>query len=161
MRSAHRKRPSSEKGFALVTALMACAILFALAMLIIQLSTGDLRISARSVGDKKASIAAEAGVQKVLSSFDPAIPLSADKTKVDAAKAPDSDYSFAAPTPPPPGRPTFAPMTGYSIGGGQSWGQTLYETTITGRNTRYDPPTSVQVDVGIGYGPVEISTMSR
>jgi hypothetical protein len=139
---------------------MACAILFALAMLIIQLSTGDLRVSARSVGDKKASIAAEAGVQKVLSSFDPVIPPSATNAAVDAANAPGSDYSFAAPTPPTSG-PTFAAMTGYSIGGGQSWGQTLYVTTITGRNTKYLPPTSVQVEVGIGYGPVEISTMSR
>ena len=160
MRSAHRKRPSSEKGFALVTALMACAILFALAMLIIQLSTGDLRVSVRSVGDKKASIAAEAGVQNVLANFDPVIPASADAIAVDAANAPDSKYSYAAPTPPTSG-PTFAPMTGYSIGGGQSWGQTLYETRITGRNTRYIPPASVQVDIGIGYGPVEVSTMSR
>lgn len=158
MRLAHRKRPSSEKGFALVTALMACAILFALAMLIIQLSTGDLKVSARSVGDKKASIAAEAGVQKVLSSFDPENRPSATTVAVDATNAPGSVYSFSAPAPPTSG-PAFAPMTGYSIGGGQSWGQTRYGTTITGRNTRYDA--SVQVDVGIGYGPVEISTMSR
>jgi hypothetical protein len=46
---------------------------------------------------------------------------------------------------------------GYSIGGGKFWGQTRFETTITGQNTRYE--TQVQVRVGIGYGPVEISTM--
>jgi Tfp pilus assembly protein PilX len=160
MRSTNRKKLSSEKGFALFTALMACGILFALAMLILQLSTGDLRVSARSVGDKKASLAAEAGVQRVLASYDPENPPSASNTPVDAANAPGSVYTFAPPAAPTSG-PTFAPMTGYAIGGGQSWGQTRYGTTITGRNTSYIPPTSVQVDVGIGYGPVEISTMSR
>jgi Tfp pilus assembly protein PilX len=54
MQSPNRKRPSSEQGFALVTALMACAILFALAMLVLNLSTSDLKVSARNVGDKKA-----------------------------------------------------------------------------------------------------------
>jgi Tfp pilus assembly protein PilX len=152
MRSTHRKKPSSEKGFALVTALMACAILFALAMLIIQLSTGDLRVSAKSVGDKKASIAAEAGIQQVLnSSVHPRDLPRAENVAVDADNAPGSDYSYATPTPPSrqSGRAAFAPLTGYSIGGNKSWGQARLETRITGRNTRYGA--SVQVDLGIGY----------
>jgi Tfp pilus assembly protein PilX len=161
MGSINQTRLSSEKGFALVTAIMACAILFALAMLILQLSTGDQRVSSRSVGDKKASIAAETGVQRVLTGFDPESPPSAANVQVDSANDASSVYSFAAPAPPSKesGIPAFAPLTGYSIGGGQSWGQTRYGTTITGRNTSYS--TSVQLDVGIGYGPVEISTMSR
>jgi hypothetical protein len=161
MGSINKTRLSSEKGFALVTAIMACAILFALAMLILQLSTGDLRVSSRSVGDKKASIAAETGVQRVLTGFDPENPQPAVNVAVDTANDPSSIYSFAAPAPPSKdsGIPSFATLAGYSIGGGQSWGQTRYGTTITGQNTVY--ATSVQVDVGIGYGPVEISTMSR
>jgi hypothetical protein len=151
MRLDNRKRFSAEKGFALVTALMACAILFALAMLILQLSTGDLQVSSKNVGDKKAAIAAAAGVQQVLSRFDPENPPSATNDN-------PSSYSFATPAPPTSG-PAFAPLTGYSIGGGQSWGLTRYGTTITGQNARYSA--SVQVNVGIGYGPVEISTMSR
>jgi Tfp pilus assembly protein PilX len=154
----NKSRLSSEKGFALVTAIMACAILFALAMLILNLSTGDLRVSSRSVGDKKASIAAETGIQQVLTSFDPENPPSATNVEVDTVNAPGSVYSFAAPAPPTSGS-AFASLTGYAIGGGQSWGLTRYGTTITGQNTRYN--TSVQVNVGIGYGPVEISTMSR
>lgn len=139
-----------------MTALMACALLFALAMLILQLSTGDLQVSAKNVGDKKAAIAAEAGVQQVLTSFDPENPPSATNAPVDAANDPSSVYSFATPAPPTSG-PAFAPLAGYSMGGGKSWGQTRYGTTITGQNTRYGA--NVQVDVGIGYGPVEISTM--
>ena len=160
MRSTNKRIPS-EQGFALVTALMACAILFALAMLILQLSTGDLQVSARNVGDKKASIAAEAGIQQLLTSFDQNNLVSIPTTPVDAGNDPTSVYSVLAPAPPPPdsGRPASSPMVGYSIGGGQSWGQTRYESTITGNNTRYN--TRVQVHVGLGYGPVEISTMSR
>ncbi|MEI7674006.1 MAG: hypothetical protein WCK00_18015 [Deltaproteobacteria bacterium] len=158
MRLAFKKRTSSQQGFALVTALMACALLFALAMLILQLSTGDLQVSARNVGDKKAVIAAEVGLQRVLSVFDPANLPSATNVAVDAANDPNSVYSYTAPTPPTSG-PASVPLTGFSIGGGQSWGQTRYETTVTGQNTRFN--TSVQVDVGLGYGPVEISTMSR
>jgi hypothetical protein len=141
-----------------VTALMACAILFALAMLILQLSTGDLQISARTVGDKKASIAAEAGLQQLLTGFDPGNRQSKDNIQVDQNNDPDSVYSYNIPAPPTFGS-GFAVLRGYSIGGGQSWGLSRYETTITGRNTRYR--TSVQVCAGIGFGPVEISTMSR
>jgi Tfp pilus assembly protein PilX len=146
-----RKRLSSEKGFALVTALMACAILFALAMLIIQLSTGDLQVSTRNVGDKKASIAAEAGVQQVLgSSVRPDDLPPAVNVAVDADNAPGSVYSFAT-----PGRPTTGPasttLAGYQIGGNRIYGQARYQTMITGRNTRYGASVKVEVDLGIGY----------
>ena len=154
----NRKRESSEKGFALATALMACAILFALAMLIIQLSTGDLRVSVRNVGEKKASIAAEAGIQQLLTNFDPASPPAASNIPVDTVNAPGSVYSFTAPAPPATG-PAYAPMKGYSIGGGQQWGQRRYVGSVTGQNTNYN--SSVTIDVGMGYGPIEISTMSR
>ncbi|MEI7671069.1 MAG: hypothetical protein WCK00_03040 [Deltaproteobacteria bacterium] len=146
MRS-NRKIQSSEKGFALATALMACAILFALAMLIIQLSTSDLKVSVRNVGDKKASIAAETGIQQVLTGGDPKNLPPVTDLAVDADNAPGSVYSFTAPAPPPKdsGRPASALMPGYS----SPMGQARYETRITGRNTRYD--TSVQVDLGVGY----------
>lgn len=158
MRSAHSKSTSSEQGFALVTALMACTILFALAILIVQLTTGDLQTSSRNVGDKKASIAAEAGVHAVLTGFDPAGPPTATNVAVDAVNAPGSVYSFTAAVPPATG-PPFSPMKGYSIGGGQQWGQRRYVGSVTGRNTTYN--SSVTIDLGLGYGPIEISTMSR
>lgn len=127
-------------------------------MLILQLSTGDLKVSARNVGDKKAAIAAEAGVQQMLTSFDPGSLPTATKVPVDAVNAPGSVYSFAAPAPPTSG-PAFAPLKGYSIGGGQQWGQRRYVGSVKGENTNYK--SSVTIDVGMGYGPIEISTMSR
>jgi hypothetical protein len=143
----NRERQSSEQGFALVTALMACAILFALAMLVLNLSTSDLKVSAQNVGDKKAAIAAETGLQQVLIGGDPKNLAPVTDAPVDAVNAPGSVYSFATPGPPPSssGRPAFASMPGYSA----PLGQARYETTVTGRNTRYG--TSVQVDIGVGY----------
>ena len=57
---------SSQKGFILLTALLACVVLFALTFLIIDLSTSDLKISSQTVGQKKAMIAAEAGIHNRL-----------------------------------------------------------------------------------------------
>ena len=140
----NRKRPSSEQGFALVTALMACAILFALAMLVLTLSTGDLKVSARNVGDKKASIAAEAGIQQVLTIFDPENLPSATTVPVDAVRAPGSVYSFSTPVHLP--NDSGPCPVGYDC---SIWAQKRYRATITGQNTRYN--TKVEVDVGIGY----------
>jgi Tfp pilus assembly protein PilX len=173
MRLHNKQRRSAERGFALVTALIACVILFALAMLVIQLSTGDLRVSAKSVGDKKAASAAETGIHRAMQNFNPqnladaaitATTLNAINIngvyylQVDATNDPNSVYTISIPTLPASG-PAFVPLTGYSIGGGQSWGQRRYVVNVEGRNTAYG--TQVDLQAGIGFGPIEISTMSR
>jgi len=155
--------PNSEKGFALVAAILACLILLGLAMLVIHLSTRDLRISAQSVGEKKALTAAETGIHQLVRTFDPQATgglssFAVSNVVVDAVNAPGDVYSISAPSTPTSG-PAFLPMTGYSIGGGQSWGQRRYVTQVTGRNTIYN--TRVDIGVGVGYGPIEVSTMSR
>jgi hypothetical protein len=50
-------------------------------------------------------------------------------------------------------------MAGYSIGGGQMWGQERFDTTVTGTNTAYNA--TVRIDIGLGFGPIEITTMYR
>jgi len=155
-----RKTKRDEKGIALVTAILACVILFALAMLVIHLSTGDLRVSAKLSGEKKAAIAAEAGIHRLIQNLDPQNLAAAVGTKipVDAQTDPNAVYSISTPGNPSVG-PTFVPMTGYSIGGGQSWGYRVYEATVTGEHLSFN--TKVAIDIGVGYGPVEITTMSR
>lgn len=164
---------SSQKGFILLTALLACVVLFALTFLIINLSTSDLKVSSQIVGQKKAMLAAEAGIHGMMVDFDPQ-DLTASVTsdlssntikiggtwhqKVDPANDPNSVYTVSTPTTPTTG-PVFLPLTGYSIGGGQQWGQRAYNVRVTGRNTTYN--TTVMIEAGIGYGPVEISTMMR
>lgn len=149
-----------EGGFALIAAILACLVLLALGMVVINLSTQDIRVSARVVGDKKALSAAEFGIHAMAQGFNPANLAASNVTnvQVDAANDPSTQYTIGTPALPTTG-PATIPLVGYSIGGGQQWGQDRYDVTVTGVNTAYG--TKVDIDVGLGYGPVEISTMSR
>jgi len=151
----------SEKGFALVAAILACLILLALAMLVIQLSTQDLRISARTVGEKKSMTAAETGIHNLIQNFDLQICLHLRlqaPSPLMPSNAPGDFYTISNPYLPATG-PAFLPLAGFSIGGGQSWGQRRYNVDVTGTNNTYG--TRADIGVGLGYGPIEISTMSR
>jgi hypothetical protein len=148
----------NEKGFALVTAILAIMILMALGIMAITISTGDLKISSRVVGEKKAMSAAEAGLHSLMSTFDPGGTVSTDWVQVDPATDAASQYRIDSWGRPDTG-PEMLPLAGYSIGGGQQWGQRRYVATVTGENTNYK--SSVQIDTGMGYGPIEISTMLR
>jgi Tfp pilus assembly protein PilX len=152
--------PKSERGFALIAALLANLILLAVGIVAINLSTQDIRISMKMVGEKKAMAAAESGIHALTQNFDPANLTGSALTnvQVDATNDPNSRYTVAAPTPPTTG-PTVLPMAGYSIGGGQMWGQERFDTTVTGTNTAYNA--TVQIDIGLGFGPIEMSTMYR
>ena len=150
---------SSQKGFALVAAIMACLILLALAMLVIQLSTQDLRISSRTVGEKKAVIAAETGINVLLQNFDPSIPgnfnvATSSAVEIDAVNAPGDKYTISTPAGNPPARgPSSRQIKrGYAIGGEQSWCEAFYTVEVTGMNSIYN--TRADISVGIGYSPV-------
>jgi Tfp pilus assembly protein PilX len=152
--------PGSGKGFALVTAILAIMILMALGFLALSVTTGDLKITARVVGEKKAMIAAETGIHRLMQNFDPANMAAAQVANVQVNAAADaaSRYTISGVGRPASG-PDALPLKGYSIGGGQQWGQRRYVGNVTGANTNYN--SSVTVDVGMGYGPIEITTMSR
>ena len=148
-----------ERGFALVTAMIAAIIMLAMGILVIQLSTQDLKSGSATVGEKKALTAADTGIHQLMRTFDPQVTQTV-KTDVvvDEINAPGDRYSYGIPSVPTTG-PAFLPMPGCSIGGGQTWGQKRFDVDVTGENIRYD--TKVQIGVGVGYGPIEISTMSR
>jgi hypothetical protein len=55
--------------------------------------------------------------------------------------------------------PETLPLAGYSMAGGQQWGQNRYSTSVIGANTRY--ASSIQIDVNVGFGPIEIMTTYR
>ena len=151
----------SKSGFALIAALMAIWILTAVGILVFTISTQDIRISSRVIGEKKAFSAAEAGIHRFMQSFDPALPLSTlvvSNVQVDSTNDPDSRYTVGTPFRPTSG-PASVPLVGYAIGGGQQWGQERFTAAVEGTNTRYN--SLVQVNVGAGYGPVEISTTYR
>ncbi len=146
----------SEEGFALIAAIMACLILLALGMLVIALSTQDIRISAKVVGDKRSLAAAEEGIHSLSSTFDPQNPLTAATTYNRADGK--SSYTIYPPTTPSTGSLTI-PLIGFSIAGGQQWGQRRYNINVDGTNSEYN--TQTRIGVGVGYGPIEISTMYR
>jgi len=150
-----------KEGFALVAAMMAILILTAVGLLAFAVSTQDIRISGRLVGEKKAVSAAETGANFLCQNFNPSN-LSASATpvplQVDQNNDPATLFTIGTPTRPTTGAP-IVPMTGYSQSGGQEWGQARFDAPITGTNTRY--LSNVQVNLGVGYGPVEMTTTYR
>ncbi len=155
-----KKDKREQGGFALISSILALFILMGLGLLAFTVSTRDVRVSSRVVGEKKAFSAAEAGIHHLTSSFAPEnLGASAvTQSQVDPYTDPDSRFSITAPS-----RPTFGPATipiaGYAIGGGQVWGQERFNARVTGINTRYN--STMPVDVGLGFGPVEITTAYR
>jgi len=168
MHSVHRKKRfllgrfggKSTGGFALVAAVLVIFVLNALGMLVFSLSTQDIRISSRMVGEKKAFSSAEAGIHWVTQNFDPdnlaGIP--PDNFAVDPSSDPDSYFTVTSVGRPTQG-PEILPLPGYSVGGGQQWGQNRYGTSVTGANSRYN--SRVQMDASLGFGPVELTTIYR
>ena len=144
----------------MVTAILAIMILMALGFLALNVSTEDVKISSRVVGEKKALSAAETGIHRLVQGFDPGNTASSQISgvQVDSATDPASRYTISNVGRPGTG-PDTLPLTGYSIGGGQQWGQRRYSARVMGENTTYN--SSVQIDVGMGHGPIEITTMSR
>lgn len=146
----------NEMGFALVTAILAIMILLALGFLSLTVTTGDLKIVGRVVGEKKAMAAAEAGIHRLMQNFDPSNMngIQVTNVQVDATADPASLYTISNLGAPASGA-EFLPLKGYAIGGGKTWGQRRYMGQVKGANTRYN--STVSIAVGMGYGPVPIS----
>jgi hypothetical protein len=160
---------TNEKGFALVAAIIASLILLAVGILVINMSTGDLRSSAITVGDKKALAATESGIHRLVQDFSP------DSTTWTAANnyttnctassptyiwrsiasGTDANTQFAICAPTLSSQPPVN-LPGYALG---EWAMMRYDGRVAGKNTSYS--TSTTVDIGIGYGPVSIGTSSR
>jgi Tfp pilus assembly protein PilX len=150
----------AKKGFALIAVTMALLILTAMGMLVFAISTQDIRISSRTVGEKKALAAAEAGIHRLNQNFDPdnLSACAVSNAQVNPASDPASRYTIETPARPGKG-PLIVPLAGYSIAGSQQWLQARYNTRVTGTNTRYG--SNVQIDTSVGYGPVEATTTYR
>jgi len=150
---------NSEGGFVLVAAIIACAVLMALAMLVISSSTGDLRITTSVVGDKMALSAVESGAHNLTQTFESdasktnyGLPTAWQSVSTNStAQYKYTVFSGSALSP--------IPLTGYSMDGGQAWGLTRTNITIDGQDTAYN--SAMSVDVCVGFGPVPITTVYR
>jgi len=147
----------SQKGFALLTAILACMILMALAILVMNMSTNDLRVSGRNVGEKIALHAAETGTQVMLRDFDyltrETAALPAD-TQVD----PSDDTAIFTITHPDLPVSQYN-MSGFSLAGGQKMVRNVYPLESEGRSTTHD--TRVVLEFGIANGPNPADTDYR
>jgi hypothetical protein len=155
-----------DPGFALIAALLTIWVLTAMGLLVFTVTTQDVRISSRMVGEKKAFFATEAGVHKLAEVFNPlnlSDPANYNKdVVVDPVHDKDQASQFKIAAPRIPGSkegPASIALSGYSSGGGQQWGSARYLSRVTGRNNNYQ--STVQVDTGVGFGPVEITTAYR
>jgi hypothetical protein len=145
-----------QRGFALIAALIATIIMLGLGILVIQLSTQDLRSGAATVGEKKALTAADTGIHKLLPAFyyptatGNLDEFAATDVVVDATNAPGDQYSISVPDDTPTPGPTSLHVPGFST----DWGLKRFDVDVTGRNTNHG--TEVQIRIGMGYfGPAE------
>lgn len=132
---------NNDKGFILVAALLTLLILLSIGTLVYTVSTKDIRVSTRIVGEQKAFSAVETGVHQAIQNF--AVGASVTNQVVDSSIDSNTTYSYnigassSGCTPPP---------AGFDI---EKWSDDIYRATVTGTNTRYGN-TMVAVDVGIG-----------
>lgn len=154
----------NEKGFALMAALIASLILMAVGLLVINMSTGDLRTSAITVGDKKALAATESGIHRLVQDFNP------DSVTWTTANNYTSAVACASATPSYIWRainsgidahtqfafctPTKSPQQNMPVAGSDMSGfvYARYDVTVIGQSTSYN--SLRRIDIGIGYGPV-------
>lgn len=158
------KRPTRhERGFALIAALLANLILLAVGIVAINLSTQDIRISMKALGDKKALNAAEAGIHNLTLIFDPTRltnnPAQSISTYYTVYTGTGSDagtkYKVTGVRPSTGLGSAPVLLPGYSAGGAVAWGQQRFDADVQGDNTTYGA--SVTVQVGLGFGPVPVS----
>ena len=150
----------NEKGFALLAAIIATLILLAVGMLVINMSAGDLISSSMSVGNKKASIAVESGIFKLVETFTPA-----NSNGYYACTGNDTAANLTSSSPWQTASNTDAdPNTKYVICNVTSDGTKAnlylpfygtkfclhrFNTTVIGENSSYN--SFMKVNVGVGY----------
>ena len=155
MKRFHEHEPN---GFALIASILALMILLAVGVLVFSVTNQDIRISSRIVGEKKAFLSAEAGVHNLMQGFNPNNLTASLVTDVPVDPSdPASKFSITAPQTPTSGPPAVR-LPGYSIAG-EDYGLLRYVARVTGKNTAYQ--SEVKIDVGVGYGPVNLTTLYR
>ena len=130
-----RLHVTSGKGFSLVVAILAILILSALGYLVVMMSTQDIRISNRVLGEKKAMAAAETGIHQLMANFDPlsAAPLTGTTS--------DATSTYTIPQPTPAATPPV-PIPGFSVGR-----YLVFVADVTGTSTKYNSTVNMQVGI--------------
>lgn len=141
------KRLKSQDGFVLIAAIMALMILIAVGFFALTVTTQDIRVSSRVIGERKAFSAAEAGVNEICRSLDPYNLAGISGRKFDLTNDPTAEFDATVPT----------RNHDYSTLQIPGWDMTkkyagaVFNTTVTGRDTSYGSEASI--DVGVLIAP--------
>jgi Tfp pilus assembly protein PilX len=153
-----KRTGNSEQGFVLIVALMAILILTAIGFFALTMVSGDLMISYRLTGERKALSAAESGVfavyAKAALNFNNLSAWNSPNVQVDPTNDPSTSYSVTN---------THNTLNQASVNGGgcTNCSSFIYETTVTGTDSTYGSsviiaiglaPTSTQSDTNIISG---------
>jgi len=146
-----KKKLASQEGFVLVAAIMALMIFIAVGFYALTVTTQDLRVSARLVGERKAFSAAEAGVNVISRMLNPTAPSAPIiGQKVDPLNDPKAEFDATAfvqdSNIPDMWFPGFSP----------SQRSAVFRSTVTGRDTGYG--SRVRLSVGIASAPASTGT---
>ena len=156
MHSAHKifdYRQKSEGGFVLIAALMAVMILMAVGFFSLTVTSQDILISSRLVGERKALSAAEAGMHQVCILLNPNA-LAVISGYVDSLKDPSTSYTTVntngsiAPPVQSTTIPTI-PLAGFDMS--KAYVGSVYDTIVTGRDASYN--SSVSIAIGTVFSP--------
>jgi hypothetical protein len=150
----------SEQGFALIAAILALMILLAVGVLVFTVTNQDIRVSSRVLGEKRAFLSAEAGIHELVVGFDPIHPSKSATDSWQSVGESSSQFKITSVKTPDPGRgPAAIPLPGYNLNAGDNYGLVRNVASVTGRNTNYN--SEIQIEVGMGYGPVDISSLYK
>lgn len=140
---------NSESGFVLIAALMGIIILLAVGFLALTITTGDMKIASRVVGERKAFSAAETGVHELCRNFNPMNPATASYVFFDTANDPTVRYSYD-----PPIRNSSMPSIarpGFDLT--RSYTSSVFDTVVTGEDTAYDSKAEIAVGTATAPNP--------
>mgnify|MGYP000322704544 CR=1 FL=1 len=136
---------NSEGGFVLIAAIMGIMILLAVGFLALTISSSDIRIASRLIGERKAFSAAESGVQDFMASFTPG---DGEKTWTDVDSTNDPGVQFRINEPTRDETVPDLPAAGF----GTEMSYAVYDATVTGRDNTYN--SRAEIRVGAKYGPI-------
>ncbi|HDQ03952.1 MAG TPA: hypothetical protein ENN23_05190 [Deltaproteobacteria bacterium] len=142
-----KRRLKSQDGFVLVVAVIAVMIMIAVGFLALTVSTQDIRISSRMVGETKAFSAAEAGVTEASRRLNPIDLQPIPWTVYDPDNNPGVGFEAGTPD-----RYLDFPsidFPGYSLR--HDWAGAVFSTTVTGEDRNYK--SRARISVGIAYSP--------
>lgn len=145
-----RKNLRSQDGFVLIAAVMAVMILIAVGFFALTVSTQDMRVSTRLVGERKAFSAAESGLNEVCRTLNPNSATAIVAQKVDPTNDPKTEFDATAPI----RDENIAEMwfPGFEPGNKSA----VFRTEITGRDTSYG--SEARLSVGIASTPAPTGT---